>query len=163
MSQSKKIENTSKAVACGQYPVFLLTARFFLGAVFFYSGWSKLIAPAENFAAVIGEYQVLPSVLAMPLAIVFPWFEIIFGVFTVAGFMTRLSVSVISLFLGTFITLLGRSIVLKLPIAECGCFGAGLALTPVQAITIDSGLLILALAIVINPTNKFSLDERLSQ
>ena len=141
----------------------LLLARIFLGSVFVYSGWGKLLAPVENFQATIGGYQLIPQVLIIPIALIAPWCEFIFGSFLVLGFMIRISASVLMIFLVTFVILLSRSLLLHLPISECGCFGSGIILAPWQALALDSGLLILSLVVLKKNARLLSLDRRLTR
>jgi uncharacterized membrane protein YphA (DoxX/SURF4 family) len=142
----------------------LILLRFFIGGVFVYSGWNKLIAPIENFIAVLQAYQFLPSDLMFPTAFLVPWIEFIFGAFLLLGFMTRTSSAVLGLFLIVFVSLLARSLWLGLPIHECGCFGGGITLSPKQAIALDSGLLLGALILVGKGKSLlFSLDRRLNK
>ncbi len=137
--------------------------RLILGAVFVYSGFSKLIAPLENFTAVIEGYQFLNPQFVRPVAFFLPWLELILGTFLFTGFLTRLSAVLLGLFSAVFVTLLTRSIVLKLSITECGCFGAGISLAPKQALLLDSGLLLMALCLSIFSSSLFSLDQRLQK
>lgn len=135
--------------------------RLIVGGVFIYSGFSKLIAPIENFVAVIESYQFLKPQFIYPVAFTLPWLELIFGTFLLTGFLTRISAILLSLFSLLFVGLLSRSLILKLPITECGCFGAGITLTPQQALLLDLGLLFMAICIIIGPPRRFSLDARL--
>ena len=139
----------------------LLFMRVFVGAIFIFSGWQKLIAPPENFAAVIESYQILKPSLAMLAAYFFPWLELIFGTFLTLGFLSRTSAFFLSICSTLFIVLLARSLVLHLPITECGCFGSGFVLTPRQALILDSGLLFVSLMLMWRRPTLASLDERL--
>ena len=141
----------------------LLLMRLILSGVFIYSGFSKLIAPLENFAAVIEAYQFLKPEWIQPVSFFLPWLELSFGAFLLAGFLTRFSSAFLAFFLLVFMSLLARSLVLKLPVADCGCFGAGISLAPQQALLLDSGLFLLALCLIIFPPRLLSLDERLKQ
>ncbi len=141
----------------------LLFMRLILGGVFAYSGYSKLIAPVQNFVAAIEAYQFLNPPFIYPIASILPWLELTFGVFLFLGFLTRLSASLLNVFSITFVTLLTRSIILKLPISECGCFGSGISLAPHQALLLDIGLFFLAVCLSIFSSRLLSLDKRLSQ
>jgi len=143
--------------------LLLLIMRLILGAVFVYSGFSKLIAPLENFTAVIEGYRFLNPQFIWPIAFFLPWLELILGTFLFTGFLTRLSAALLGLFSAVFVTLLARSIVLKLSITECGCFGAGISLAPKQALLLDSGLLLMALCLSIFSSSLFSLDKKLQK
>ena len=141
-------------------PHLLLCAmRLFVGVVFIYSGWGKLMSPVQNFIVVIEGYQFLKSPYADLIALAFPWLELIFGTFLALGFLSRISASVLAIFLTSFIILLARSLLLHLPISECGCFGSGIALAPIQAIILDVGLLLMSLIAVGSEARVLSLDQ----
>lgn len=137
--------------------------RLIFGGLFVYSGFSKLIAPVENFAAVIESYQFLKPQFVHPIAFLLPWLELVLGAFLLTGFLIRLSTIVLGFFSSFFVGLLTRSLILKLPITECGCFGTGITLAPKQALLLDLGLLLMAICIVISPPQSFSLDARLKK
>ena len=142
----------------------LVLIRLLVGGVFIYSGWHKLMAPVENFMAVLQGYQFLPSSLIPIFAFLVPWFEFIVGVFLALGFMTRASSAILSIFSVVFISLLARSLWLHLPIHECGCFGGAISLSPKQAIALDSSLLLGALILIGRGKSiLFSLDQRLNK
>ena len=141
----------------------LLLMRLILGGIFIYSGFSKLTAPLENFITAIEGYQFLRPELVRPIAFFLPWLELIFGAFLLTGFLTRSSAVVLALFSAVFISLLTRSLILKLPITECGCFGARISFTPHQALFLDSGLFLMAVCLIIVPSTIFSLDKRLQK
>ncbi len=141
----------------------LLLMRLILGGIFIYSGFSKLTAPLENFITAIEGYQFLRPELVRPIAFFLPWLELIFGAFLLTGFLTRSSAVVLALFSAVFISLLTRSLILKLPITECGCFGARISFTPHQALFLDSGLFLMAVCLIIIPSTIFSLDKRLQK
>ncbi|MBI4358139.1 MAG: DoxX family protein [Candidatus Omnitrophica bacterium] len=133
--------------------------RFLVGAVFIYSGWEKLMSPLPNFMAVLEGYQILKSSLIQPVAFIFPWLELVFGTFLALGFLSRASASVLAVFLATFIVLLSRSLLLHLPLLECGCFGSGISLTPAQAIILDAGLLVTSFIIMARKSHVLSVDQ----
>ena len=142
-------------------PFILFILRLFLGGVFVYAGWGKLMAPVENFVAVIEGYQFLKPPCTWIIGNVVPWLELIFGMFLVVGFLTRASAVLFTFFLLVFISLLLRSILLHLPISECGCFGSGIVLAPWQALILDAGLLIISLIVIWSRPRFLSLDEKL--
>lgn len=142
--------------------LILFLMRISSGAVFVYSGWEKLLAPVQNFMAVIGAYQLVPSGWIPYVASVFPWLELVVGTFLLLGFLARTSAAVLSLFLIVFISLLARSLWLHLALAECGCFGSGILLKPEQALMLDIGLLFVSGILVCCPARFLSLDQKLS-
>jgi len=138
-----------------------LTLRLVLGGVFVTSGWQKLMAPLEEFKAVIHQYAFLPEVLVPAVTWAVPWIELIFGTFLVVGFLTRVSAFALASFSTGFIAVLARSLWLGLDISECGCFGTALALAPREAILLDGGLLAVALYLIRQGAGPISLDRRL--
>ena len=142
--------------------LFFVLIRLLVGGVSVYSGWHKLMAPVENFMAVLEGYQFLPSPFISGVAFLVPWLEFIVGVFLMLGFMTRESAAVLSVFLVVFMSLLARSLWLHLPIHECGCFGGAISLSPKQAIALDSALFLgTVLLMGRGKSIIFSLDQRL--
>lgn len=139
----------------------LFLMRMAVGGVFVYSGWEKLMSPIENFMAVIESYAFLKGPLVAFVAFLTPWMEFIFGIFLLLGFLSRFSAGILGFFSLIFIGLLARSVWLHLSISECGCFGSGITLTPVQALILDSGLLIMCFMITELRPCLLSLDERL--
>ena len=142
--------------------LFFVLMRVLSGSVFIYSGWGKLMAPVENFMAVIQEYQFMPVSFVPAAAHLIPWLELVFGTFLVAGFLTRASSGLMSALAVTFIAILIRSIVLRMSISECGCFGAGISLAPWQAAVLDFILLGSLLMTLARKSHTFSLDQKLS-
>ena len=128
-----------------------------------YSGFSKLTAPVENFMAVIESYHILRPLLIHWVAYGLPWIELIFGTFLVLGFLAKPSAFVLASLSAFFIATLSRSLLLHLPLTECGCFGAGITLSPMQALMLDSGLFLAAVSLFSKQPNWWSLDERLSK
>ena len=141
----------------------LLAMRIFVGAVFIYAGWSKLVSPIENFIAVIEGYQFLSQSLISIVVFFLPWLELIFGTFLLSGLLTRVSAGLLGIFLVVYVVLLLRSLLLHLSVSECGCFGSGIVLAPWQALLLDSGLLIMSLILAWRPSRFLSFDRLLTQ
>ena len=136
----------------------LALVRILVGLVFLYSGWEKVARPVEQFIAVIHQYRLFPAEWESVLAQVVSWSEFVFGSFLLLGFMIRVSASVIAILLVSFMAMLSRSLWLGLPIAECGCFGSLLSLTPFQAILLDSFLFLMTVTVLISQPRAASLD-----
>ena len=145
------------------YDVLMVLARVLVGSAFLFSAWGKLLAPVEEFQAVLTEHGLLSAQMVPGAAFVIPWLELIFGTCVLLGFMTRFSAGGTALFLMTFILVLTRSVLLHLPILECGCFGDALQLTPLQAVVLDCMLLILSIALIRNSSARLSLDGLLTR
>ena len=90
-----------------------------LGAVFIYSGATKLMAP-RSFAALIDTYGLVPDELLIPVALILPAIELVAGVGLL--FDIRGSLGVILGLLLLFVAILGYGIHMGLDV-DCGCFG----------------------------------------
>lgn len=135
-----------------------LAARLALGGVFFYAGWLKAVAPAEEFAYAIETYKVVPPALALLSAKTVPWIEIYFGVFLAAGVFMRLSAACLGAALLGFEALLLQAMVRHLPVTSCGCFGSSHSNSMGHEFLQNLGLLALA-AIAWKYGSRFSLDS----
>jgi hypothetical protein len=122
--------------------VFLLI-RVFLGAVFILSGVEKVLSPSENFLYVIQAYDILPDTLARLVSWVFPWIELLLGVFIFLGLWLDWAFRGLLLVSGSLILMVGQAIIRKLPIDDCGCFGNLVHLPLEGVILLDISIFIL--------------------
>lgn len=117
-----------------------LAARLIVGAVLVYAGASKAAAPAEEFALVIQSYDVVPLSVALPLAGLLPWLEMIVGWALLLGVeTTAASGAALGLF-GVFLSVLLSVVARGIPIPNCGCFGDAAHFTPPQAMLFDCAM-----------------------
>ena len=146
-------------------PFVWFSARLFLGFVFAYSGFSKLMEPVENFRGVIAQYQVVPYSFVPFIAITFPWIEFIFGTFLILGFAPRISALVLALLSFTFLIVLGSSnILLGQAPMSCGCFGeSGIHLTVRQVFFLDIFDLAIGFKLYSIKEHPWSLDNWLKK
>lgn len=101
-------------------------ARVFMGLIFAYAGYSKLIMPYENFRGALAHYEVIPYPLTAPIAYILPWCELFFGVFLILGYLPRISAAALGFFSLCFLIVLGASnVLLESGGKDCGCFGQG--------------------------------------
>ncbi|MBI4655212.1 MAG: DoxX family membrane protein [Elusimicrobia bacterium] len=101
-----------------------ILGRLCAGGLFVYAGYVKAAAPAEEFAYAIESYGIFPQEMALFAANVLPWLEIYLGAFLISGLFSRI-VSIAAVWLlAVFEILLASAIIRKLPLANCGCFGA---------------------------------------
>ncbi len=118
----------------------LFLGRMFLGLVFAYSGYTKLMEPVENFQGAMAAYEIIPYGVIPLLARIIPWIEFVFGVFLLVGYMPRVSAAVLAMMSWSFVLLIlaTRFMTGALP-ADCGCFGEGslLHFSPVQVVCMD--------------------------
>jgi uncharacterized membrane protein YphA (DoxX/SURF4 family) len=102
----------------------LVTLRVILGAVFIYGGYLKVQAGWPLFAMSIDSYHIVPLRYIEPLARSLPWFEVLLGVWLIAGIWLRVSSTLISLTLAIFFTAMVHAELAGQKI-DCGCFGPG--------------------------------------
>ncbi len=115
-----------------------LGARLFLGLVFAYAGFMKLMEPAANFQAVLGQHAFLPAATIPLLARLLPWMEWLGGMFLIAGYQTRAVASALALLSLGFIAMLTGTLLAPGSSGDCGCFGeTGLRLSTRQAYLLD--------------------------
>lgn len=98
----------------------VFAARVFLGAVFLYASFDKILHPAA-FADVIVNYQILPDMLTNLAAVILPWLEFFIGLALVFGIWMPGAVCLSNLLLIVFIGALAFNLARGLNI-HCGCF-----------------------------------------
>jgi uncharacterized membrane protein YphA (DoxX/SURF4 family) len=94
-----------------------------LAAIFLYSGYSKMQSTLQ-FAAVLAQYQLVPTNLILPLATYLPWAEIALGLFLLTGWKSRLAAAAAAALLSVFIVAMAVTYFRGIE-ADCGCFGIG--------------------------------------
>ena len=100
-------------------PLIYHLIRVLLCVTFLWSGISKLMALKE-FAVIIDSYGLVPEAWILPLAIILPLLEMVFGL----GLLLEIrgSLAVITGLLMLFMAVLSYGIWLGLDV-DCGCFG----------------------------------------
>lgn len=154
-------------LASGIYgPYAGLVCRLALGGVFVYAGSSKVLDPG-GLAASIRSYELpLPEWFVSLSAHALPYFEVLLGLYLMAGLFTRASALAANAFMIVFIAALVQGVLRGLEI-DCGCFGsaagsaAGVWQSPWVALARDLGLLGLGLWLVRMGPGAFALDTRL--
>jgi len=92
-----------------------------LGAVFSFSAWTKIMAPQALADAIVG-FEIIPESIALKMAIMLIWLELICGTFMLFGLWARATVIVITGMLTLFQVGL-ISVVVRGIEVNCGCFG----------------------------------------
>ena len=59
-------------------------ARIFMGAVFLYASYNKILHP-QVFSEAVYNYQILPDAAVNDLALVLPWIELVAGLCLISG------------------------------------------------------------------------------
>lgn len=136
-------------------------ARLGLAAVFLVSGALKAVDPGQTRVAV-SAYQLLPPDLVGPVATVLPLVELALGTVLLAGAFTRWVALSSAVLLLVLITAVAQAWARGLSI-DCGCFGGGGAVAKgdthyPQELARDTGILLLALWLLVRPRTALSVD-----
>jgi putative oxidoreductase len=99
-----------------------LAARLFIGALFIYASYHKILDPAD-FAVSIRNYLIIPLAWSHAVALTLPWVEIGAGIFLILGLQTRPSALLTTGMLAVFLAAIIRAYLIGLDI-DCGCFGS---------------------------------------
>jgi protein-disulfide isomerase/uncharacterized membrane protein YphA (DoxX/SURF4 family) len=135
-------------------------ARLGLAAIWFFAGLSKLGEPAA-FVRAVRAYDATPEWLSQAIGYGLPVLEICLAVLLVLGLATRVVAFVSALLVLTFIIGISQAGLRHIKL-ECGCFGGGgesTKTTYLLDIARDSGILLLAVFLVIYPITMLSLDR----
>lgn len=145
--------------------VILLILRIALGGFYAASGWMKLMAPTEKFAATIAQYDFVRGPLAEIATYGVPWAEFLGGIYLILGLRTAGALRILWALNTAFVLILSQALVRNLPIRDCGCFGQKVTLSPEQTLLLDivTWALFLLLHWQLKNTRKLSLDSLLDR
>ena len=141
--------------------VFNLFFRIWIGLIFAYAGYSKLMEPIENFRGSLAEYQVIPYAWLTFVSLTVPWVEFISGIFMILGLALPMTALVQAGMCLCFLTVMGSSHILLDSInKECGCFGltSPIRLTLWQVFIMDFINFVIALKLFNEKKTILSLD-----
>ncbi len=124
-----------------------LVARIFLGSVFLYASWGKILHPGE-FAQAIANYQILPPLGINITAWLLPWIEVICGIGLITGLLLRGSALTAALLLAVFMGVLGFSLSRGLDV-HCGCFSLDSGAASISLLDLARDALLLAIAVLV--------------
>jgi putative oxidoreductase len=99
--------------------IMLRTLEVFLGGLFFYAGFQKLLYPYE-FAEAVMAYRLLPEILIGAVVAVLPWVEVASGLCLVVGLKRRSCLVILSGLLASFLVIILITMIRGLKI-DCGC------------------------------------------
>jgi uncharacterized membrane protein YphA (DoxX/SURF4 family) len=121
-----------------------LACRLGFGALFIYTGVGKML-DAQEFAAQIFNYRMLPTELVNLTALYLPSLELVCGLALCAGFLARGAVVILNLLMLVFLAALIWVLSQGLDIS-CGCFAGGSE--PVTYLTLVRDGLFLAVGLL---------------
>jgi protein-disulfide isomerase len=137
-----------------------LAIRIVLAAIWGVAAISKISDP-RRFVQAVRAYDATPEWLSKAIGYGLPILELSLAVLLLIGLITRYAALVSALLFVAFIVGIAQASARGIKI-ECGCFGGGgESDSTAYALDIlrDSGLLVLALFLVIWPLSKFSVDQ----
>ena len=144
-------------------PVVLI--RIFIGFIFVVSSTEKLLSHYQNFLYVIQAYDIVPAPLDEWGARVFPWLELMLGVFTILGLWMIWVLRGLLISTAVFLFVVGQAVLRNLPIEKCGCFGE-LVSIPLPIVLLMDSILWICIAYLIirmERASRCSLDEYFSK
>jgi len=141
----------------------LLVLRLFLGVLFIYASYDKIIHP-DRFAIAVRAYNIVPLELSNLFSMMLAWSEMIAGVLLVLGIFTKKAAGTIFILLSMFIIAITISLVRGLVI-DCGCFKAGDSTHPIDLWLLVRDIFLLGIAIIIIIWDKgdLSLSSKLTR
>ena len=105
--------------------VLALAARLYLGLVFLFACWHKILHP-EVFALDVATYDILPLSLVNLQAIILPWVELVSGLLLILGVRSRAAALLIFGMMVMFIVALSTALARGID-TSCGCFASAAA------------------------------------
>ncbi len=138
----------------------VLAARVALGGLLVVTGLLKVGHHVELAAAIAG-FRLLPPGLIAPLAVALPYFELLLGLYLLAGLLTRyagwIAVAQFLIYAGA----IASAVVRGIP-ANCGCFGPNDAATADWPhVGFDLLLALVACIIALGAPGRFALDSKI--
>ncbi len=136
--------------------------RLLLGSLLIFAGAVK-VGHASDLASAIAGFRLLSAAAVAPLAIILPYFEILLGLYLVAGLFTRIAAAIATAQFVIYAAAIASAIVRGIP-ANCGCFGPGdAAVADWPHVAFDIGLAALAAFIVSAAPGAFALDRKFAR
>ncbi|MCJ8501342.1 MauE/DoxX family redox-associated membrane protein [Desulfatitalea alkaliphila] len=135
-------------------------ARFFLGLLWIYASYDKILNP-EAFAYAVYNYQVLPDGGINLTALVLPWVELLMGICLLVGFWLPGAALLSTLLLAGFAGALLFNLYRGLDV-QCGCFSTQAGGDPAGYPTVlrDLSFLAVSVYLMVMVTFRGSLQNR---
>jgi uncharacterized membrane protein YphA (DoxX/SURF4 family) len=96
--------------------------RLFLGVMFVYAAWGKVLNPQE-FAISVRAYKIVPISLSNLFALAVSWSELAAGVMLIVGLCARKAAGTALILLAMFATAIA-AVMVRGMVVDCGCFGS---------------------------------------
>jgi len=99
-----------------------LVLRLFLGGLFVFAAWHKVMEPV-GFAMSVRGYKIIPFAYSNLFALAISWSELVAGVLLILGIFTRKAAGAVAILLVMFITAIALVVVRGMTV-DCGCFSS---------------------------------------
>lgn len=119
--------------------------RLFLGAVFIYASYDKILHPLA-FAQAVYNYRILPDYLINATALLLPWLELFIGLCLASGVLLHGAAALSTLLLVVFIGALAFNRMRGLDIS-CGCFSTSSTEGPADMLTVARDIFFLIVSL----------------
>lgn len=119
--------------------------RIFLGAVFLYASYDKILHP-EVFAQAVYNYQILPDAAVNLVSLVLPWLELLLGLCLIFNFWLPGAILTGTVLLAIFMAALAFNQIRGLDI-YCGCFSTSTEEGPADLWTVARDLAFFLIAV----------------
>jgi uncharacterized membrane protein YphA (DoxX/SURF4 family) len=138
----------------------VLVLRIVVGAIFLFAGAAK-VGHADQFAAQIAGFRLLPQPAVAPLAVALPYLEILLGGYLVVGLFTRTAAWFAVALLAVFDLAVASAVVRGMTVS-CGCFGpSDTTVTTWAEVARDAVFVLLAVIVALRPPGALAVDRRI--
>jgi uncharacterized membrane protein YphA (DoxX/SURF4 family) len=138
----------------------VLVLRIVVGAIFLVAGAAK-VGHADQFAAQIAGFRLLPQPAVAPLAVALPYLEILLGGYLVVGLFTRTAAWFAVALLAVFDLAVASAVVRGMTVS-CGCFGpSDTTVTTWTEVARDAVFVLLAVIVALRPPGALAVDRRI--
>lgn len=101
--------------------VAVFAIRVVVGGLLVYAGIAK-IGHAEELAAAIAGFRLLPAFVVGPAALALPFLEVLIGGYLAVGLFTRVAAVAAGVAFAAYAAAIASAVLRHIP-ATCGCFG----------------------------------------
>lgn len=138
---------------------FIFAGRIVLGFIFIVASIDKVADP-NAFAVSIGYYKLVGPTVALTVATMLPWVELLCGIFLIFGIMPRGSSLLILLMLVVFTAGVVSGIARGLDIS-CGCFTRNPNVDKIGWMKVleNGGLILLSIFLLFSNSRRFSVNS----
>ena len=141
----------------------VVAARMVIGVLFVIASADKIADPAA-FATSISSYKLVPEFVALVVATVLPWMELICGVFLVFGVFRNGAGLVLTCLMAIFTVLVISALVRGLDIS-CGCFTQDPSAARIGwwKVAENTGLFIFSLVPTFSTNSSLSIEHTMAE